>query len=158
MFKKMSMVLHPNILPNICLQRLRILIIFGFNRIIDFDRLRNFMLRMLSFGEPYMNGMYFRLICANHLYSKMASRTLYLKTRQISFFNFPVIMPRFTKPAWELNSHRRRYNFINEGSCPFCNYRQVDPAPFFIHCPQWCTQRLVVMADVSTVGLRWPNG
>ncbi len=45
------------------------LIIHGFNRIIDFDRLRNFtcMLKTHSFEEPYMNGIYFRLNCTNRL-------------------------------------------------------------------------------------------
>ncbi len=41
--------------------------------------------------------------------------------------------------------------FINGGSCPFCNYRQDDPAHFFIHCAQWSTQRLALMTDGSII-------
>ncbi len=76
----------------------------SFNRIIDFARLRNFMLRTLSSGEPYMNGICFRLNCANYLpcaYWRNNLQKFIFKTTRISFFNLPLIMPRLTKLARE---------------------------------------------------------
>lgn len=69
----------------------------------DHSRLQLRPTRAFSFGEPYINGIYIRLNCANHfpcVYSKMAFRSLYLNTSQTSFFNFPIIIPRFIKLAW----------------------------------------------------------
>ncbi len=94
---------------------------------------------------------------------KNAFRILFLKTSQISFSlsnNYASVhQARMRIGLSSLNFHRRKYNFINEGPCPFCSYRQEHPVHFVTHCPNgpssdllwWQTPQLSKITYVDVI-------
>ena len=48
-----------------------------------------------------------------------------------------------------LNGHRKKYNFIVNGSCPSCHSKSEDPIHYFLDCPSYVAQRQQLMHGLS---------
>jgi len=48
-----------------------------------------------------------------------------------------------------LNAHRKKYNFILNSVCPFCNYRREDAKHFLLICPTFAAPRQQMLDDLA---------
>ena len=48
-----------------------------------------------------------------------------------------------------LNAHSKKYNFILYNECPKCGGRPEDEAHFLIKCPNYATQRAVLVGTIT---------
>ena len=48
-----------------------------------------------------------------------------------------------------LNAQRRKYNFINYSTCPFCQADHEDEIHFFILCTQYAVQRQLMLVQLT---------
>ncbi len=56
-----------------------------------------------------------------------------------------------------LNAHRRKYNFINDNTCPLCNMKAQNTYHYFLVCPVLATPRATLLTRVSQVLSNIPN-
>ena len=47
-----------------------------------------------------------------------------------------------------LNAHRKKYHFIQFGTCPNCNHRSEDPVHYFFKCPLYAAQRAEMITSL----------
>jgi len=47
-----------------------------------------------------------------------------------------------------LNQHRKRYHFILEGSCPYCNARREDVSHYLLVCPTFAAHRQEMLLSI----------
>ena len=48
-----------------------------------------------------------------------------------------------------LNAHRKKYNFIADGHCMYCNYRCENLEHFLLYCPNFAAHRQVMLDDMN---------
>ena len=50
-----------------------------------------------------------------------------------------------------LNAQRKRYNFIDNSRCNYCNYKCENEEHFFFHCPAFAAQRQTMVDDLERI-------
>ena len=50
-----------------------------------------------------------------------------------------------------LNSHRKRYHFIEQSHCPNCNSKTEDPMHFLLECPAYAALRVDMIANLHNI-------
>ena len=48
-----------------------------------------------------------------------------------------------------LNAHRKQYHFINNSSCPNCNFKIEDTAHYILNCPSYAAQRAEMIVSLQ---------
>jgi hypothetical protein len=47
-----------------------------------------------------------------------------------------------------LNAHRKKYNFIPQGACSYCNHKTEDPKHYLLKCPAFAVHRQRMLDDL----------
>ncbi len=50
-----------------------------------------------------------------------------------------------------LNSHRRKYHFIQNSTCPFCAHQKEDTAHYLLQCQHYAAARLTMLNSVANI-------
>jgi len=50
-----------------------------------------------------------------------------------------------------LNSHRKKYHFIDHNNCPQCNTKNENEIHYFLHCTNYAAHRQNMIAELTTV-------
>ena len=50
-----------------------------------------------------------------------------------------------------LNSHRKRYHFIDHNNYPQCNTKNENEIHYFLHCTNYAAHRQNMIAELTTV-------
>ena len=49
-----------------------------------------------------------------------------------------------------LNAHRKKYHFIQEATCQYCNFKHEDPVHYLLHCPAFAVHRQQMLQDLAS--------